>query len=671
MDTAELIQFWEEFIKYHYEAILLENARKGDKFLHIDFLLLCSSNVQASEHLLETPSDDIKCIQMAIEKFDLPGGSKDFEPRIFNLPKTQKLRIRDIRAEHLEKLYIFTGTVRQKSDVRPKAVTSRFECPACGNTLTVLQLDSKFREPTRCGCGRKGKFRLLSKELVDAQGLYLEESTDDLEGNEQPKRLKVFLKKDLVSPMSDKRTNPGTKINVVGVIKEVPIQLRSGGQSTDFDLIMEAIHVEPLEDDSADVTISHEEEAELRALAQDKDIILKLRKDLAPSIYGHDTIKEALMLQMVGGVPKIKKDGSKTRGDMHILLVGDPGCGKSQLLKRISHIAPRSRFVSGKGASGAGLTATVVKDDFVGGWAVEAGLLVLAHRGLACIDELDKMGSDDTDAMHEALEGQTVTISKASVQATLKCETTVLAAANPKLGRFDPYAKTITEQINLPITLINRFDLIIPVKDEIKKERDEALAEFILDSDENDHPEPELSTETLRKYFTLAKSIEPTIPKDIRMLLVEHYVSMRHSAKDGTKNFSISPRQLNGLARMAKAYAKLRFSETVSEDDFERAKYLMDFYLRQIALDPETGTIDFDRIQTGIGNKERERYQLILEEIRKAKSNALNNFMISHDDLLEKAKEFDISEDKLGSILSSLKKKGEIYEPKRNFWKLA
>ena len=299
--------------------------------------------------------------------------------------------MRTIRSIHLNKLLSFDGVVRNKSEVRPQIVTAKFECPSCGNNLPVLQLDNKFQEPTRCSCGRKGKFKLVSKELVDAQMMVLEEVPEQLDGGEQPKRMNVLLKSDLVSPLTEKRTNPGARVQVTGLVKEVPIFLRTGGQSTKFDLFIDANNIEPIEEDYSEVNISPEELKEIKELSRDPNLMKKIINSIAPSIYGHEKIKEALAFQVAGGVRKKRDDGVITRGDIHMLFVGDPGAAKSQLLKRMQFVAPKARYVTGKGWSGAGLSAAVIKDEFLQGWSLEAGALVLANKGLCWIDEMDKM----------------------------------------------------------------------------------------------------------------------------------------------------------------------------------------------------------------------------------------------------------------------------------------
>jgi len=464
MDALEQIKTFEEFLEKKYKKELLSAVNSGKKFLIVSFSKLSKFNPDLADELLERPEEVFKAAELSLEAFDLPDEFKNFRIRFIDLPKSQQIMIRDIRSKDIGKFVNIEGTIRQKSDVRPQVTSARFECPSCGHIITVLQLEANFKEPTKCGCGRKGKFHLISKDLVDAQRIVLEESHEDLEGGGQPKRLAFFLKEDLVSPLSDQKTSPGSRIMVNGVVKEIPLTNPSGTRLTRYDLIVEANYTKPIEETFQQVKITPEEERKIIEISKDPKLFTKLVGSIAPSIFGHNKIKEALLLQLMGGVSKLMSDGVRTRGDIHMLLVGDPGSGKSQLLKRTSIVAPKARYVSGKGVSGAGLTATVVKDEFLRGWALEAGTLVLASGGIACIDEMDKMSVEDRSAMHEALEQQTVSISKANVQATLIARTTVLAAANPKLGRFDPYA-VLGDQINLPPPLINRFDLIFPVRD--------------------------------------------------------------------------------------------------------------------------------------------------------------------------------------------------------------
>ncbi|RME30943.1 AAA family ATPase [Candidatus Woesearchaeota archaeon] len=671
MELNEQILGFQDFFMQEYHEEILERVRTGKHFLVVDFNRLARFNPDLASLLLDKPEDIIKAAELSLKHFDLPL-KEDFFIRFFNLPSTQHVMVRDVRAKHLGKFIQMDGIVRQKSDVRPQVTSARFECPSCGNIIPVLQLEQKFRDPGMCNaCGRKGRFRLLSKKLVDAQKIVLEENPEELEGGEQPKRLNVYLKHDLVSPMTEKQTNPGAKVRVVGIVKEVPIPLNQGGQSVRFDLINEANFIEPLQEDYTQIEISKEEEEEILALSRDPAVFAKITESIAPSIYGMEKVKEALVLQLFGGVHKERGEGGvKSRGDIHILLIGDPGAGKSQLLKRISHVAPKARFVSGKGASGAGLTASVVRDEFLRGWALEAGALVLANRGICCIDELDKMTPEDRSAMHEALEQQTVTISKANIQATLRSETTVLAAANPKLGRFEP-REILARQIELPSTLINRFDLIFPIRDLPEREKDEKLASFILKLHQsNEEQKGCLSTEFLRKYISYAKQrCKPKLSDEALEELKEYYIKMRSSGgNDNEAAFQaipISARQLEALVRLTEASAKSRLAATATKRDAKIAIDLVHHCLSAIGLDPETGKFDIDRIASSITATQRSNIAII-KDIIKQLEEVTGNKNVSVNDVVREAETKGIDAETTDEIIEKLKRSGDIYAPRHD-----
>ena len=669
MDATEQINTFQEFLEGKYKSKLLDAVSKGNKFINISFKELSKFNPELAEELLERPDETIKAAELSLDFFDLEENMLPFRVRFFELPDSQKIMIRDIRSKHIGKLVCIMGTVRQKSDVRPQVTSARFECPNCGNIISVLQLESNFKEPTRCGCGRKGKFNLVSKDLVDAQRIVLEESHEDIVGGAQPKRMSFFLKEDLVSPLSDKKTNPGSKIMANGVIKEVAVTNNAGAKLTRFDLNVEANYIEAMDDTFQNLEISKEEEKKILELSKTPKLFSLLVGSIAPSIYGHNKIKEALVLQLVGGVSKTRDDGVRSRGDIHILLVGDPGSGKSQLLKRVTIVAPKARYVSGKGVSGAGLTATVVKDEFMRGWALEAGTLVLASDGLAAIDEMDKMSVEDRSAMHEALEQQTVSISKANVQATLIARTTVLAAANPKLGRFDPYG-LLAEQINLPPALINRFDLIFPVRDLPNKIKDEKLASHILEL----HKDPkiqktEIDTDLIRNYISYARQkINPELTDEAIEEIKRYYIEMRSkgTTEDGKiTSIPISPRQLEALVRLAESAARTRLSKKVTKKDAQRSISLVHYCLEKVGMDTETGEFDIDRISTGITAGQRNKIHVIKEIINDLEEKT--GKVIPLDEIIESAKLKKISEADAEEIIEKLKRSGDLFEPKRNW----
>jgi replicative DNA helicase Mcm len=398
----ELIIEAKNFFDFHKKE-LGSSLRKSDNVIYLDFLKLTEFSNILSEEILTNPEETLQFIEQAIEESGLVNRVR---VRLYNLSKSQEIKIRNIRSRNLDEMIVLEGIIRQASDVRPQVVNAKFECPSCGTVIAVLQMEKKFREPSRCSCGRRGGFKLISKEMVDTQRLVVEESPDSLTGGEQPKRINVFVKEDLVEPRMEEKTTPGSRVKIIGVLKEVPVPLQTGGLSTRFELAVEANNVIPMEETFEELDITEEDETQILELAEDPEVFEKLAKSITPSVWGYEEIKKSLVLQLFSGVQKERPNGSKNRGDIHILLIGDPGVAKSVTLGFMANISPKGRYVVGKSASGAGLTATVVRDEYLKGWSLEAGAMVLSNKGLVCIDELEKMDPQDRSAMHEAMEQQ-------------------------------------------------------------------------------------------------------------------------------------------------------------------------------------------------------------------------------------------------------------------------
>jgi replicative DNA helicase Mcm len=661
--NEELLIESKKFFDSHKKE-LGNSLRKGNKVIYLDFMQLTEFSKDLSEEILANPEDTLRIIEQAIEESGLVNNVR---VRISNLPKSNEIKVRNIRSKHLNEMIVIEGIIRQASDVRPQVVNAKFECPSCGTVIAVLQIEKKFREPTRCSCGRRGGFRLISKEMVDTQRLVVEESPESLSGGEQPKRINVFVKEDLVEPKMEEKTTPGSRVKVIGVLKEVPVPLHSGGLSTRFELAIEVNNLIPMEETFEELDISEEDERQILELAEDPQIFDNLARSITPSIWGYEEIKKSLVLQLFSGVQKEHADGSKSRGDIHILLIGDPGVAKSVTLGFMANISPKGRYVVGKSASGAGLTATVVRDEYLKGWSLEAGAMVLANKGLVCIDELEKMDPSDRSAMHEAMEQQTVTISKANVQATLRAETSVLAAANPKFGRFDPY-QSIAQQIDLPPTLINRFDIIFTLRDIPDKDKDERIASHVLQEHQEGGGTMHIPREIFRKYVAYAKQrINPKLSQEAATELKKFYVSLRNQpvrSESALRPIPISARQLGALIRMSEASAKLRLSKTVTKEDALKAIELMKFYLMQVGYDYETKTFDIDKISTGITTSKRNKILLVRETINNLEDKLGKLIPIEE---IEKELEGKLDKNEITESINKLNTSGDIFKPRRGY----
>ena len=661
--TEDLIIEAKKFFDF-YKKEVGKSVRRGTNVVALDFMKLTEFSNKLPDEILSNPEETLRLIELGIEESGL---IKDARVRLVNVPKSQEIKVRNIRSRNLNEMIVIEGIIRQASDVRPQVVNAKFECPSCGTVMSVLQIEKKFREPPHCSCGRRGGFKLISKEMVDTQRLVVEEAPESLSGGEQSKRINIFVKEDLVEPKMEEKTTPGSRIKVIGILKEVPIPLHSGGLSTRFELAIEANNVIPLEETFEELDISEEDERQIIELSEDPMIFDNLARSITPSIWGYEEIKKSLVLQLFSGVQKIHLDGQKSRGDIHILLIGDPGVAKSVTLGFMANISPKGRYVVGKSASGAGLTATVVRDEYLRGWSLEAGAMVLANKGLVCIDELEKMDPNDRSAMHEAMEQQTITISKANVQATLRAETSVLAAANPKFGRFDPN-QPIAQQIDLPPTLINRFDIIFTLRDIPDRQKDEKIADHVLHEHQKEGEGMFIPRELFRKYIAYAKQrIKPELSNEAVEEIKKFYIELRNqpvAVESGLRPIPISARQLQALIRMSEASAKMRLSKKVTKDDAKRAIDIMKYYLMQVGYDYESKTFDIDRISGKFSSSQRGKILSVRDIIIDLESRLGKMIPIEE---IEKELEGKMKKEDIEEAMSKLSSSGDIFSPRKGY----
>lgn len=659
MPYGEQVDLFEEFFRETYEDELARIQSQGDKAVLIDFNELERFNPELADKTIEDPENILEATEEALERLSVV--ETDLNVRFENLPEQHYVRIRDLRSDHLGKLTAIEGLVKRASEVRPEVISADFECTACGDIVTKEQDSTKMKSPYKCDCGNR-RFEEKDKDMVDVQVITVEENPQNIEGSEQPQDISVYLRDDLVDPDFQKNVSPGNEVVVNGVLQEAPQKK----DSKRYDLYMESNYLEPIQREFEEIDITEEEEEEIQALASQDDVFDQILESIAPSIYGHERVKEAVALQMFGGVRKERPNGTSTRGDMHMLLIGEPGTGKSQILKFTGKLAPKGKYVVGKSATGAGITATVVKDEMTESWALEAGALVLANKGIATIDEIDKMSAEDRSSLHEAMEQQTISVSKANIQARLQCQTSILAAGNPKFGRFDPY-QPIPEQINIGDTLLSRFDLIFPVQDVPDKDRDSKLASEIM----KQHTDPEdltgtIDADLLQKYIAFAKkNCFPEWTDTAQEKIEEFYVSIRNkdnAGEDGQKSVPMTARQLEALIRMSEACARAKLKDSIEEKEAERAIDLLTYCLKQIGTDPETGEFDIDRIESGISGSERNRLQSVQKIISELQGG--NDEAVPIDDVLAEAEENGISDEEAKEVINRLKREGELFEPK-------
>ncbi len=840
-------EVWREFFEIYYRKEINKLAYRiasGDGTSRSLYVNLKDLGIfregKLRDELLESPdvviNHAVKGLELAENIYGVP--LTGCRVRFYNAPPYRRVLIRDLRSVHISKFVAIEGIVRKVTEVRPRIVKAVFICRTCGKKMEVPQDGTTIVQPYECRACKGKRFEFLPEEseAIDSQRVRIQEYPENLKGGEQPQSIDVVLEGDIAGTVK-----PGDRVIVNGILKPRPKTV-GNRKTAHMDIYMEGNSVEILQQEYEELVITEEDKKKILELSRDPNLYDKIVRSIAPAIYGHEDVKLAIALQLFGGVPKKLPDGTEIRGDIHILLIGDPGTAKSQLLKYVHRIAPRSVYTSGKGTTTAGLcvapnteicvngkilkikefvesfnleeyregiyiskpqgwnvktansskivykpitsvwkikapetmvrikttsksvevtsetkiltkdgwkkagdvevgeliavegdrdigweevkskditespyefvydltvedshsfiangivvhnTATVVRDEVDGRWTLEAGALVLADKGIALVDEIDKMRKEDRSALHEALEQQSISVSKAGITAVLKARCALLAAANPKYGRFNRY-EPLVEQINLEPPLLSRFDLIFIVTDEPDEKRDELLARHVVDVHELGeklelvkigssvvNPEvvehqaekikPAIDPELLRKYVAYAKkTVFPVLTKEAKDRIVEFYKSLRAMAKsDEHASIPITARQLEAIIRLAEASARVRLSYEVTVEDVERAIRIFKRSLEQIAVDPETGKIDIDYAFTGTSATQRDRIAIIkkiIEELEKEHERGA-----PEEDIIRIAEEKGISKEKAEEILAKLKQKGEIYSPRYGYYRV-
>ena len=497
------------------------------------------------------------------------------------LPPTKVVAgsVRELKAASIGRLVKVCGIVTRASDVRPLAEVITYTCETCGhdsyhdvsNQKSFLPLSHCTSQP--CVANKMmGRIfpQTRSSKFTKYQELRIQELPSHVPVGHVPRSIAVHCRGELT-----RRCIPGDTIVLSGVFlpQYHSCQFTALRRGLNTDTFLEAMAIDKVKKNYFELEVNSEVDDQIDELANSRDAYSRLARSIAPEIFGHEDVKKALLLQLVGGVTRTLVDGVRIRGDINICLMGDPGVAKSQLLKSIAATSPRGIYTTGKGSSGVGLTAAVVRDTSTSETSLEGGALVLADCGVGCIDEFDKMDEYDRTAIHEVMEQQTVSIAKAGITTTLNARTAVLAAANPVYGRY-VRGKTMAENINLPNSLLSRFDLMFLLLDTPEIEGDVALARHVT------HVHSHLSNpkldflvfgaDFLAQYIAQARQFEPLVPRNLSSTIIETYVAWRQRSVE-IEQGSMTPRQLLSILRLAQALARLRLDSQVCQDDVSEA----------------------------------------------------------------------------------------------------
>ncbi|CCF57303.1 hypothetical protein KAFR_0C03110 [Kazachstania africana CBS 2517] len=556
--------------------------------------------------------------------------TKFYKVRPYNVETARGMR--ELNPNDIDKLISLKGLVLRTTPVIPDMKVAFFKCNVCDHTMAVEIDRGIIQEPSRCervDCNEANSMSLVHNRcsFADKQVIKLQETPDLVPDGQTPHSVSLCVYDELVDSC-----RAGDRIEVTGTFRSIPIRANSRQRvlKSLYKTYVDVVHIKKVSDKRLDVDtstveqellqnelnhneveqvkrITDEDISKIHSVAKREDLYNLLSRSIAPSIFELDDVKKGILLQLFGGTNKTFKKGGRYRGDINILLCGDPSTSKSQILQYVHKIAPRGVYTSGKGSSAVGLTAYITRDVDTNQLVLESGALVLSDGGICCIDEFDKMSDSTRSVLHEVMEQQTISIAKAGIITTLNARSSILASANPIGSRYNPNLP-VTENIDLPPPLLSRFDLVYLVLDKVDENTDRELARhltslYIQDKPEHVSQDDILPVEFLTMYISYAKEhIHPTINEEAKKELVRSYVGMRKMGDDSRsdeKRITATTRQLESMIRLSEAHAKMRLSDVVELQDVQEAVRLIKTAIKDYATDPKTGKIDMNLVQTG------------------------------------------------------------------------
>jgi len=671
--SGKLSEMFEDFLKSVtdrsgnsvYRAKISQLISNEGKSLVVDFTDLLRYNNDLANRVLLEPDSSLASFKIAAFETMRSENAlyadrvkRELAVRLRALPDLVPLR--KVDTSYIDHMIAVSGMVVRTSELRPMMTEAAWLCPS-GHLTYETQDDLALKKPAKCElCGEIRNFELDRRHsrFIDFQVVRVQELPEELPPGQLPQFFDVNVEGDIVNT-----ARPGDRVVLTGVVRAVPDYTLGQVRTRLFRSQIDCNHVEVKGKEPETVSVTKEDEELIKKVAASPDAYDRLVNSIAPVILGHQSEKEAILLLLAGGSATVLPDGTKLRGDINALFVGDPGTGKSEMLKFASQVAPRGLYASGRGTTAAGLSAAVIREKNV--LMLEAGVVVLADQGIAAIDEFEKMKPEDRTALHEMMEQQTVTIAKGGIYATLNARTAILAACNPVLGRYNPFQNLIENIGTLPIPLLTRFDIIFVFRDQPTPAEDERLASHILavHAKRSYTTPPPIEFSLLKKYITYSKRVTPALTKPAQDRLREFYLDLRKTG-GGEESIPPTPRTLEALIRISSARARVLLRDEVTEDDALAAIALMNRMVEDVLTDASTKKTDFG-IQLGKPVGETKNLRAALEVLKALEGT--DKKPVERKSFKEELVKAKFSDEDAEKMIRTMFREGMVYESKPGF----